>query len=142
MVMALMMIAVFFVLFTSYLTYTTFEQKRGARFVASRLRLRLDSWLEHLAGGVTHAMRYVVRYIITLSWYYSLHALLKVFLRFLAGVYHAVEAVLIRNRDRARVIRKEKRSAGHLEAIAEHKAETKLTAAEIRKRKDKALKGR
>jgi hypothetical protein len=86
-------------------------------------------------------VRYVVRYVITLSWYYSLHATLKIVLASIAGVYHMLEAVLINNRERARALRKEKRSASHLEQIAEHKAESKLTYAEAKKRKDKALRG-
>ena len=87
---------------------------------------------------------YIGRYIITLSWYYSLHAFLKLILHFLAGVYTVIEAILHRNRDRARVIRTERKRAlnSHLTVLAEHKIETKLTDSQKKKRKDAALRGR
>ena len=130
------------ILFAGYLVLAVAEERRGRRFLLKRARTWFDLTLDSLSYRVHRAARYVVKYMITLSWYYSLHAFLKVVLQFLGGVYHVVEAVLIRNRERARLLRKEKRTGvTHLTQIADHKEEVKLTPAEARKRKDKALKG-
>ena len=89
-------------------------------------------------------MNYIGRYIITLSWYYSLHTFLKLVLQFITGVYNVVEAILHSNRDKARKIRTERKVAlrSHLTLLAEHKLETKLTPAQKHKRNAKALSGK
>lgn len=129
--------------FGGYLYLCEREAVAGRRFFLSSLRSRLDSGISKVTHAGERFIRYVVRYIITLSWYYSLHAFLKVTMKSLAGAYHVLESMLIRNRDRARALRKERKQAivNHLTHIADHKAETKLSPAEERRRKDKALKG-
>lgn len=128
--------------FFLYLQFVRYEERRGSRLFLSHFRHWLDRMIVRFGDRVDRLVRYVTRYIITLSWYYSLHAFLKLVLQFIAGIYHVIEAVLIKNRDRARALRRERRqSQSHLTAIAEHKAEVKLTPAEAKKRKDKALKG-
>jgi predicted membrane protein len=130
------------VLFVLYLLICVYEERNGQRFFLGRFRLWLDTLLEAFTNRVTRLVRHVVKYTITLSWYYSLHTFLKLVLQFLAGIYHMIEAVLLRNRDKALVLRKEKRtSVSHLTQIADHKEEVKLTDKEAKKRKDKALKG-
>jgi hypothetical protein len=131
------------VVFGLYLYICEREAKTGVRLFLPSVRSRLDDMMVGFFGKIERGVRYVIKYVITLSWYYSLHAFLQVTLRSIAGVYHVVEAVLIRNRDRARALRKERRTAAssHLSQIADHQAKTKLTPAEERKRKEKALKG-
>ena len=128
--------------FGGYLYLCEREARAGKRLFLALPRRALDSVIERVMLSLERAVRYVIRYIITLSWYYSMHTFLKLTLRSLAGLYHALEAVLIRNRDRARALRRERRAlTSHLTEIAEHKAKVKLTPAEERKIKDKALRG-
>ncbi len=134
--------AVLILAFSGYLYLCERESRAGKRFVLAMPRRAIDAVIERVTLSVERALRYVVRYIITLSWYYSLHAFLKLMLKSIAGLYHTIEAILIRNRDRARALRKERRAeTSHLAEIAEHKASVKLSPAEERKRKEKALKG-
>jgi hypothetical protein len=135
--------AVLVLVFGGYLYLCEREAVAGHRFFLASLRSRLDSGLTKVTNAVERFIRYVVRYIITLSWYYSLHAFLKVTMKSLAGAYHVLESMLIRNRDRARALRKERKQASvnHLTHIADHKAETKLSPAAERKLKDKAMRG-
>ncbi len=129
--------------FSGYLYLCTKEERRGERFVLSSLRSSADRQIDAMVRAIERLLRYIVRYVITLSWYYSLHAFLKVIMKSLAGAYHVVEAILIRNRERARALRRERRQSqkSHLTTIAEHKVETKLSPSAERKLKDKALRG-
>ncbi len=134
---------VLLVLFGGYLSLVSREERSGKRFFLSQFRDKADIAISRMVSWCEGIIRYVIRYVITLSWYYSLHAFLQVLMKSLAGAYHVLESILIRNRDRARALRKERRTAtkNHLTHIADHKAETKLSPAEERRRKDKALKG-
>ncbi len=134
---------VLLVLFVGYQSLVSREERNGKRFFLAKLRDKADIAISRMVSWCEGVIRYVVRYVITLSWYYSLHAFLQVLMKSLAGAYHVLESILIRNRDRARALRKERRTAtkNHLTHIADHKAETKLSPAEERRRKDKALKG-
>jgi hypothetical protein len=122
----------------------TMEKRSNQRFFAGGIRSELDIRLTQWGRGIDRNIVYLSRYIITLSWYYSLHTLLKLALRFLASVYTVVEALLHFNRTRARIIRTEhkRREPSHLAILADHKAETQLTASQKQKRKDAALRGR
>lgn len=133
---------VLLVLFGGYLSLVA-EERSGKRFFLSQFRDKADIAISRMVSWCEGIIRYVIRYVITLSWYYSLHAFLQVLMKSLAGAYHVLESILIRNRDRARALRKERRTAtkNHLTHIADHKAETKFSPAEERRRKDKALKG-
>ncbi len=119
------------------------EKHRGRRYFATGVRNAVDDLITLITLRCLRLYTYIARYVITLSWYYSLHALLKVILRFLAGTYAAVEALLHHNRKRARIIRIErKRERSHLSVIADHKADTALSPGEKAKRKEKALAGK
>ncbi len=119
------------------------EARRGKRFFASGVRASIDDGIDSVSSRCVRFYTYIGRYVITLSWYYSLHALLKIVLKFLASAYTVVETLLHRNRKRARKIRIErKREQSHLSLIADHKAKTTLTPAERAKRKEKALSGK
>jgi hypothetical protein len=134
---------VLLVLFVGYQNLVSREERNGRRFFLAQLRDKADIGISRMVSWCEGIIRYVVRYVITLSWYYSLHAFLQVLMKSLAGAYHVLESILIRNRDRARALRKERKAAArsHLAEIATHREETKLTPAEERKRKEKALKG-
>ncbi len=143
MIAALLFATASLVLFFTSARIFALENHRGRRMFAPGLRSWLDGRLHTLAVVTDRKVTYVSRYIITLSWYYSLHAFLKVLLQSVAGVYYFIEKILHRNRDRARVIRIEKKKAhSHFSQIAEHKAKTALTPAEKIKRKEKALSGK
>lgn len=132
------------VLFVILAWFFRVEQKRSKRLVAPWTRNALDSALIHGSQWLDKKAVYIGRYVITLSWYYSLHAFLKIILQFLAGVYTVIEAVLHRNRDRARLIRTERKRAAHshLTMLADHKIETELTDSQKKKRNDAALRGK
>ncbi len=122
---------------------TSVELARGRRVVLPRTRSWIDRQIGQLEHRVTVRYRYVTRYVITLSWYYGLHACLKTVLRFLAYLYGKIEDMFIRNRAYAKAIRKEHRSRHtHLTAIAEHKAATTLTPEAEAALKERSLKGR
>lgn len=129
--------AILFVIF-SFLFAS--EEKRGGRYFLSGARDWLDNKYTKIFNLFERGFRYVARYIITLSWYYSLHTFLKLILKSLAGLYTMIENILIQNRNRAREIRKERRQS-HLTAIAEHQVTTSLTDKEKKKIKDNALRG-
>jgi hypothetical protein len=143
MIAAFVFAAVTLVLFLASARIFALENHRGRRMFASSSRTWLDERLHAWAVGLDRKVTYISRYIITLSWYYSLHAFLKLLLQSVAGVYYFIEKILHQNRDRARVIRIEKKKAhSHLSQIAEHKTKTALTPAEKAKRKEKALSGK
>lgn len=114
-------------LFVSWALLCHVEDRRGRRLLAPHLRTQLDIVTLRVAASVGRRTQYVGRYLITLSWYYSLHALLRTFLRFTARVYEVAERVFERNRARAKQLRKERRRLTHLTHIAEHKSATQLT---------------
>lgn len=132
---------VFFIL---YARICVVETNRGKRFFASYVRRAVDNALDSLSATFERKLVYVGRYIITLSWYYSLHTFLRLTLQFLASIYYAVEKILHSNRDKAREIRRERKQAerSHLTVLAEHKIETELTPHQKEKRKAKALAGK
>lgn len=144
MIAALVFAAGATVLFIVFAWFFGMEKKHSRRFVAAKSRNILDVVLLHIITWLNKKAVYIGRYVITLSWYYSLHTFLKLILQFLAGVYTVIEAILHRNRDRARVIRTERKRAAHshLTVLAEHKIETKLTDSQKKKRNDEALRGK
>jgi hypothetical protein len=141
---ALSLMIVSTVFFILYARICVVETNRGKRFFASYIRRALDNALEALGRSIERKVVYVGRYIITLSWYYSLHTFLRLTLQGLAGMYYALEKILHSNRDKARQIRRERKQAerSHLTVLAEHKIETELTPHQKEKRKAKALAGK
>ena len=132
---------IFFVL---YAWLCAVEARRGKRLFLAMPRRAIDAALTSLGETLRRKLVYIGRYMITLSWYYSLHTFLRLTLQFIAGIYTILEAVLHRNRDKARIIRKERKQAerSHLTVLAEHKADTELTPNQKAKRKAKALSGK
>ncbi len=122
------------------------EEKIEHRLFLTQKRLLLDMEIMKFMAFVRHKTIFFGRYIIALSWYYSLHTLLKLVLRFLAGWYFGVEKILQRNRLRAKALRREKHQSvqvdSHLIQIAEHQLETALTEKEKTKIKNRALAGK
>lgn len=130
--------------FVVYAWMSAVEVGRGKRLILALPRRAVDSALSSLSESIHRKLVYVGRYMITLSWYYSLHAFLRISLQFIASIYTFIEAILHRNRDKARVIRKERKQAerSHLTVLAEHKIETELTPHQKAKRRAKALSGK
>ncbi len=130
--------------FVLYASVCVVETNRGKRFYGTYIRRAADNGLDALRLAIERRVIYIGRYIITLSWYYSLHAFLKLVLQFLAGVYTVVEAVLHRNRIKVRRIRTERKQVNksHLSVLADHKVQTELTPLQKEKRKAKALAGK
>ena len=130
-----------FLLFVVQATLCQIEAKRGHRLYGVAARSWFDARCEHWYEQVAKKLLYISRYMITLSWYYSLHAFLVVVLRFIAGVYSAIESIVLRNRDRAKKIRSEHRRS-HLTDIADHRQATALSSREKATRKKNALEGK
>jgi hypothetical protein len=119
----------------------TLETRAGKRYFLPTVRFALDNAIVTFVDAIHRFFVYVTKYVITLSWYYSLHAFLQVTLKFLAGIYYLVENITHRNRDKARKIRQERKQSSrtHLEVLVDHKDETKLTEQQKKKLKDKAI---
>jgi hypothetical protein len=143
MFVALIIAGTSFLLLVIFARFFTLEQRAGRRFVLPRIRDNFDTLLTSVAYSLHRAIVYVTKYIITLSWYYSMHAFLKVMLKFLASIYYMVEKLLLHNRNHARRIRQDRKRANksHLEVLTDHKDDTKLTELQKKRLKDKALKG-
>jgi DNA-binding GntR family transcriptional regulator len=141
---ALTIAGISFVLFILFARIFTLEERADKRFFLSFVRLSLDNILIDLFTQIKRISLYVGKYIITLSWYYSIHAFLQVVLKCIAGVYYFIEALLHRNRDKARKIRREKKqeTRSHLEVIADHKEDNKLSDQQKKQLKDKSLSGK
>jgi hypothetical protein len=139
--LALVIAGTSFVLLVCFSRLFTLEHKAGRRFILPSLRFALDNILTTISTSVRRFFVYITKYVITLSWYYSLHAFLGVTLKFLASIYYLVENFTHRNRDKARKIRQErkKETRSHLEVLADHKDDTKLTEPQKKKLKDKAI---
>ena len=121
------------------------ERRRGRRFFAAGLRNWLDNVFDRLGLSLTRGWDHFVRYMIRLNWYYSLHSLLRAWLRFLVAVYTYFEDIFERNRRRTKRLRAEKkrlRADSHLEQIAKHKTAMALTEAEKRRLKQRELEGK
>lgn len=137
----LIIAATSFILLISLGRLFTLEKRAGKRYVLPTLRFALDNLIVAIATTVHRFFVYVTKYIITLSWYYSLHAFLQVTLKFIAGIYYVIENFTHRNRDKARKIRQERKQSTrtHLEVLVDHKDETQLTEQQKKKIKDKAI---
>ncbi|MCA9365491.1 hypothetical protein KC723_01225 [Candidatus Kaiserbacteria bacterium] len=136
---ALMYIAVSGSLFILFLAFFSWEEKRGKRMFASGFRTYLDKIVVWVADKCIGAYQYMIRHIIQLSWYYSLHAFLKTCLMFTATIYHAIESLLRQNRQKAKLIRAERRKDSILGQIADHKESIQLTDQEKAKLKAKSI---
>lgn len=132
--------------FIGYALFVHYEARRGRRLFLNGLRGWLDQALDRVTWLVGSKLHYLGRHIIKLSWYYSIHSALRATLNLLVGAYDRLEAAFMANRERAKVIRSERRALkqvkSHLTVVAEHKASVELTPGEKKKLKDKSLAGR
>lgn len=131
----------FFVLssvaFIFFLWLFATEAKRGQRFFFVQARAALDRGIDTMVCWLQTQLVYIGRHTIKLSWYYSIHKTLRLLLTLLVRAYDSLEVHFVRNKERARTIKLEKKnlknSEGHLSQVAEHKAATALTETEKKK---------
>jgi hypothetical protein len=130
-------------LFSIFAYLISLEENRGKRFLFSRLRSELDNIIEKITSFLLTRLTYLGRHIIKLSWYYGIHKALRLILTGLIKTYDFLETAFMRNRDRARTLKIEKRtyvqSHSHLGQMAEHKASTALTESQKKKLLQKKL---
>lgn len=132
-------------LFAVVALVTKLEQSRGQRFILSKFRDWCDRVLLVVYESVHKRSQQILRHTIKLSWYYSIHSTLKTLLNLLVKLYDRLELVFNNNRERAKVLRIEKRNAlapkNHLTVISEHKASAALTPGQKKKLRAKKLAG-
>lgn len=120
-----------------------YESKRGKRVVLGGVRDFLDNVLVKVTTWLSRKLTYLGRHIIKLSWYYSIHKVLRFVLASLVRAYDYLEAAFMKNRDRARTLKIEKKTMfapkGHFGQVADHKASTALTEAQKKKLLQKKL---
>jgi hypothetical protein len=124
--------------------FTQAELRRGKRFFLVKFRTNLDNWFIIIYRSLVAKIRYVVRHTFQLSWYYSIHSALRAVLTLLVKIYDRLELVFINNKERARVLRIEKREMtekNHLSEIEAHKVANALSPAQKKKLKAKKLAG-
>lgn len=131
------------VLFLLFAFFVRYEERKGHRVFLAKGRAWLDGVVVKVTAAVSSKLLYLGRHIIKLSWYYGIHKILKVTLTGLVKAYDYLEAIFMRNRDRARTLKVEKRTInqnqGHFEQVAEHKASTALTETQKKKLLQKKL---
>lgn len=133
------------VVFLVVVVFTQQEHRRGRRFFANGLRTKLDAFLELVTTTVLHYGTHFMRFMVQLSWYYSIHSVLRTILRVIVATYTFFEHVFERNRQRAKELRAEKRQLNernHLQQMAVHRVDTALTPKQQKKLKDETLEGR
>lgn len=120
------------------------EQKKGRRFLLGGFRGWLDGVIGTVERWLGDTVDHFVKYVVRLNWYYGIHSFLRALLKLIVASYEQVEKIFEHNRRLTKQLRAEKRnrdSRNHLSEMAAHKAETKLTPAEARKRKKHHLEG-
>jgi hypothetical protein len=128
------------VLFVVAASFLSIEENRGRLFL-NQVRGRLDRALDVSVQYISDKIVYLGRYILKLSWYYGIHKFLRFILTLLVKSYDLLERWFLSNRERARVIKLEKKakSTGHLSEMAKHKEESALSPAEKKKLLTKKL---
>jgi hypothetical protein len=120
------------------------ERRRGRRFFAVKFRNWLDGRVSTGSQLLFRGWEHFNKYIVQLSWYYSIHSVLKTILKMLVTFYTYFENIFENNRKRTKQLRAEKRELNefnHLQQMTDHRKETALTASQQKKLKDKNLKG-
>ncbi len=123
-------------IFCLYALLVSLEKRRGKRILLSSLRGFFDLVLVKISTFIRYWLNYIGRHIIKLSWYYSIHRFLQLVMTILVKAYDQLEVLFMRNRDRARVIkveRKKLKQGNHLEQVADHKEAVSLSEAEKKK---------
>ena len=124
------------VAFSLYAILVSIEKGKGRRILLVRIRDFFDVFLVKVFNFIKFWVNYVVRHIIKLSWYYSIHRFLQLTMTLLVRTYDHLEIVFMRNRDRARVIkieRKKMKNKSYLQHVVEHKETTSLSEDEKKK---------
>ena len=124
------------VVFLLYAVFVTIEKNKGKRIVFSTIRHFLDLALVKSYSFIAFWLNYISRHIIKLSWYYSIHRSLQFIMTVLVKTYDRLEVMFMQNRDRARVIkieRKKMKKDNHLYQMANHKEAVSLTEEEKEK---------
>ena len=121
------------ILFSLYAVLVSVEKRKGKRVLLVRLRGFFDAVLVSVFDFVRFWLNYIGRHIIKLSWYYSIHRFLRFVMTVLVKTYDRLEIIFMQNRDRARVIkieRKKMKQESHLQQVAKHKEDVSLTEKE------------
>ncbi len=135
-------------LFVAFATLITLEERRSQRFFMAGFRAWLDGFLVRIINAIAQKIRYVLRHTIKLSWYYSIHSFLRAVMTVLVRAYDWLEMIFINNRERAKVLRAERRNFfrashpsanNHLTEIEAHKVSTALTPHQKKKLRAKKL---
>lgn len=126
-----------FVLLAGFLSI---EEKKGRLFL-SQARGRLDRALDAFVQFISDKLSYLGRHIFKLGWHYGIHKFLRFIMTVLVKSYDLLERWFMSNRERARVIKLEKKikASGHLGEVAKHKEESALTEAQKKKLLSKKL---
>lgn len=120
----------FFVLFVVMAVVVRVEETKGKRLILGGVRQAVDTKILGIHRWFDDVWHHFMRYIVQLGWYYSMHSLLKTILRVLVSVYTYFEHIFEQNREKTKVLRKERKQKtrqNHFTQIADHKAETALT---------------
>lgn len=121
------------------------ERQLGRRFFAVGARTWIDKKVDTIGLWLTKSLDHFIKYIIQLSWYYSIHSVLRAVLRVIIAAYNYMENIFERNRSRTKKLRAEKRQlneSNHLSQMAAHRESTTLTAAQQKKLRKKNLEGK
>ena len=124
------------IFFLAGLIVILIERKRSSRIVLPSVRSKLDEAIIFVDREIRARYASVVKRSLKLSWYYSLHTMLKAVMGILVHSYDTLELVVIKNRARAKQVRAESRVAradNHLTEIEKHKQETALTTKQKKK---------
>jgi len=129
-------------MFVVWAVLCRFEESRQRRLLLPRMRNWIDSLLISGTEYFKRHIRYIIRFLFTLSWYYGVHALLKAGLRFIAKVYFVLEHLFEKNRTRTKQLRREQREQNsYLGHLNQHKSNVKLSDKKQAAIKKRALQG-
>ena len=133
------------VFFVVLVVMTQQERRRSRRFFAADLRSWIDILVLRVEQRTVRSFNHFMRYMVQLSWYYSIHSVLRTILKALIAAYTYFEDLFERNRQRAKELRAEKRQLSelnHLRQMADHRVDTALTPKQQKKLKDETLEGK
>jgi hypothetical protein len=122
--------------FVLYAVLVTYEERSRQRLVLAQTRSFLDKTVTQVDVYIRQKVHFLIRHTIKLSWYYSIHSTLRAVMTVLVRMYDSLESLFMKNRERARTLRAERRAMtekSHLEVIGEHKASIALTTSQKKK---------
>ncbi len=132
--------------FILLLVTVALENRRAKRLFLVSFRESLDRLVTVVTDYLSRKYRYFTNHVIQLSWYYSLHKLLRGLMVAIVKIYDYMELVFIKNRARAKILRREKKLAekgnGYFSQVAEHKEVIKLSESQKEKLLQKTLEGK